>query len=680
MSSNDASTPELPWRLRPGEDAWAQLAPEARRALLEPLAGAAAGVRPSYSHVAEPLARALGAAGFLTRERGPTGVELVLDPLAVPFAHWLREVHERALLASDEGLEAWIARLLPEPVAVLSLAQSVAAHAGLPPPIRDPLGFLAGAARSPSWPTWATRRRGPAESALLELVGQERGRTGARTLARLVPRLGRQEVDRVRERLLARLVLFHDLDPRTLELEIGFLAPAREAFAPTPEPAPLVPLAAPPEAFARPVFQGDLAALLLELARSPVKVKVTKGQRALRASEVDRLYGKAQTRLLAALEPVPAWLESLGYLAPRRLELALATAVARALVHTREGELSLSESGRTFLAKPRPERLAVFPQPSAPWKARLDETFYGVAASSILHGESRDRASLLEASPADRAALRAAVARAFEPLELGCFFDLDAFARNACARGQAPLLRGAEPERVTATLGLRAIPPERAELEQASRQLLRHLVAGPLAHVGGVALAPLGSGKRTGGFAFALTALGRVYLGLDQALAPSAPEDAPPDVIVQPNFDVVLLGTSSGPEPAALAELLLVAEPASGGAGDPARTLKITRASVRAAVAAGLDADSILALLARFSKTGVPGNVAHAVRDWASAVRRASLTLGPVLALPDEETLERVRAALGEHARPLAHALWVPGLKPGELRRRLERLGLILET
>lgn len=638
-----ALEPALGWCLPPGEDAWHGLSPAARRALLDPVTAARDGERPSHARIPEPLARELSAAGFLVRERTQEGVVLALDPLAEPFVRWLASVRSRASLAQDSQQES------ASPTAV------------------------GGGVETGSRPE---EKPSPALAPLLELLADARGRTRARALARLFPRFGRPEVDRVRERLARTRVLFHDLDPATLDLEIGLSAPAREALSREPEPAPLEPLAdRPADAFERPVFQEDVAALLLELARSPAKVKTGGGKKAWQANPSGvPLYEKARARVLEAFEDVPGWVVALGLDRDRRLDLALGTAVARGLAGLHEGELRLEDSGRAHLARPRAERLALFPVPVPAWKARLDETHYGIAASSIVldadpdprpGAPSRPR----EASSADRSALRSAVARCFASLETGRFFELDRFVKSACARGEAPLRRGAEPSRVQATLGLRVVPGEAGELERASRQLLRQLVTGPLAHVGGVALAPLGQG----GFAFALAPLGRVYLGLEAAL-PEETAPAPAGAILQPNFDVVVLG----PDPGLVAELLLVAEPAGGAAGDPARTFQLTRASVRAAVAAGLSAEAIVALLARVSRTGVPENVARSVRDWAGQVRRASLASGAVLVLPDQETLERVQAALGASARPLGHAVAVEGLSPGELRRRLEKLGVIL--
>ena len=675
-----------PWRRHPGEDAWHQLSTEARRALLEPLVLArdAGRASPLHAQTSEARRGELATAGFLVRLRTPTGAQFGLDVAALPFVNWLVELRELELLSEAPALEEHLDALFPEPSEALRLAQSAAAHGSLSPRLPDPHAFLATHALSPAWPAWALPRRGHGERLLLELVEKSGGRAPVRTLDRLLPRVAPEELDRTRERLASRLVLFHALDPATLELELGFLAPVRAGLRPqapaAPEPAKrLEPLAnAPGSSFERAVFQSDLGALLLELARSPAQIKTS-----------NQLYEKARVRLEGALEPLPGWLEAVGYHSRvRRLEAALRTAQLRKLTKTRDKLLSLSEKGREHLALPRAERLATFPE-ALPWQpGRHDEHFYGVPATSVVISGpgSRPHAAPPSAPPSeqDKLALREAVARVFAELPAGRFFELDAFARAACSGGRAPLLRGSEPERVLATLGLRLVPSDRRELEEASRQLLRHLIAGPLVHVGGVALAPLDSpldpsldrrgDPRGRAWAFALTAVGRVFLGLDRALAPeTAP--VPGDAIVQPSFEVVLFGS----EPAALLDLLPFAEPAGGGAGDAARTLQITRARVQGAIGAGLTAEQILATLARLSRTGVPDNVARTIRDWARSVRLARVAPETVLSFPDAETLERARLALGEKARPLAHALSVPGHTAADLRRRLEKLGIVLE-
>lgn len=98
---------------------------------------------------------------------------------------------------------------------------------------------------------------------------------------------------------------------------------------------------------------------------------------------------------------------------------------------------------------------------------------------------------------------------------------------------------------------------------------------------------------------------------------------------VTPSFEVIL-----GP----LADPRVVADVALGcelTRGDRVLTLRITEASVRAGVAAGLDADALVAALAAVGPHGLPDNVERMVRDWASAVKVGRIARGRVLFLPD---------------------------------------------
>src|SRR5439155_2565897 len=141
--------------------------------------------------------------------------------------------------------------------------------------------------------------------------------------------------------------------------------------------------------------------------------------------------------------------------------------------------------------------------------------------------------------------------------------------------------------------------------------------------------------------------------GLDAAPPPPAPEPeseaASSRAIVQPNFEVVLLDA----RPHVVADLQAFSENAGiGAAGDRARVFKLTKASVHGAARAGLDAKAILGTLERLSSTGVPDNVARAIRDWAGAIRRVSIGTSRFIRCPDADTLARVQAVLGPLTEP----------------------------
>jgi hypothetical protein len=74
---------------------------------------------------------------------------------------------------------------------------------------------------------------------------------------------------------------------------------------------------------------------------------------------------------------------------------------------------------------------------------------------------------------------------------------------------------------------------------------------------------------------------------------------------------------------------------------------RLTKASVRRSVSAGVGASQILTALAGASRTAVPQNVEAAVRDWEGGAATAALARGRVIAV-DPAAADRVRAVLAD--------------------------------
>lgn len=645
----------FPWRHGLGEDAWNALSAEARRAFLSngPL-------EPSMTG-SDELVRT----GFAEEAKGcSSGCKLHRTPVMERLHDWLARIGHVRLLGDQPDLLAYVTRLLDWNKA-RALAQSAASRAQLSDRIPEPHGFLAYHVTFAQWPEWSLppKKATPQEKALLEVVKKADGKVRVRDLPKLLPGIKAQDLDKARLVLMERLVLFHDLDPQSLEIELGLLSVVRRANAPKPR-APLLPLAQTPAlSFEGALLHDDLVAVLLELAREPARLKIG-GQ----------IFQKHEDRLMGAFEPLPGWLmehlKSLGLF--ERLRIVIGHLRQKGFV-TAEERLAVSAEGRAFLARPRHARIVeLFPAPRNGVYGRGDEDYYGAPATSIVLASAQERKTHSSRPPgdADREGLRAAVRAAFAGLEAGRFYRLGAFLDHATAEGHAPLLRGAEPERVAATMGHTTVPAHPQAMADASRNLLSFVFARSLFPHGGVSLAR--DGKE---MAFALTPFGRHYLGLEKE-PPVAPAEVEAQGIVQPNFDVVLLS----PSPGAIAELSGFTERSGGGAGDHARTFKITKKSVTVAARAGLAAETIVATLARLSKTGVPDNVARAVRDWAGSIRHVSLARELVLECKDAATLAALQASLGEQAEPLSFALRVKTNEPAELVKRLEKEGIVVAT
>lgn len=427
--------------------------------------------------------------------------------------------------------------------------------------------------------------------------------------------------------------------------------------------------------FSEPLLARDGAAILLELAREPARVKMDRS-----------LYAKAEGRLQSALVPVPEWLRArFEGLARVRLELVLATLAEHGFTTVTAAGIEQSESGRRFVALPALQRAAEL----LPGRAELvpgrggllqlglesvETKHFGCRASSVvspmrLAGDHGDPA--LRATDADRRALREAVAACFARLAPGRFYDVATFLETS-AKGGGPLARGADPAFVQANLDYRSVAPVEHELASASKRLLDRVIWARLLLIGGIEVARL-EATDAAPLAVSLTALGRYYLGLDSD-PPGAPAAAAPErrAVVQPNFEVVLLEA----RPDAIADLQAFAVASVASDDDPARVFKITKDSVLAAARAGLDAKAILATLERLSGADAPDNVARSIREWAKGVRRIRVETARLVRCPDEETLSRILAIVGGERVPFALVCDDLSLA---MRRKIEKLGFVVE-
>jgi hypothetical protein len=105
---------------------------------------------------------------------------------------------------------------------------------------------------------------------------------------------------------------------------------------------------------------------------------------------------------------------------------------------------------------------------------------------------------------------------------------------------------------------------------------------------------------------------GRRLLGIPrEGLSPAAEagrQQAEP-LVVQPNYEVVFLSPSPGVE----AELGRFCERRGRDVGV---LFRISRQSLQRAGAAGFDAEKVIALLTRSSRSPLPSNVVHEIRGW----------------------------------------------------------------
>ena len=177
------------------------------------------------------------------------------------------------------------------------------------------------------------------------------------------------------------------------------------------------------------------------------------------------------------------------------------------------------------------------------------------------------------------------------------------------------------------------------------------------------------------GFTIELSATGRYVLGATSRL--ELPASSPhAEVLVQPNFEVVFLA----PAPELAVRLAPIAE--GTGSGEALGALfRLTRTSVQAGAAVGLDPLEILEEVTAGSRAPLPGNVRHEVAAWSAGVRRLAWERPLVLRCPDAETAERLVLAAGKQLEVLGErALLLPDERELERVTKLAaEVGVILD-
>ena len=524
------------------------------------------------------------------------------------------------------------------------------------------------------WPGWVVKHlKGPLAGRIVEAV---RAAGGPVPVADLIRRLDAPVVEArpVLDKLVAHLALFEDLDPETDDLVVGLLPAVRAELERLDQPRERPPL----RVVERPrevgpedsVVVEDLRAFLLEIASEPPRVR-----------QDHAIFHKDTDRFLETFAALPAWLaEALGWPAEGRLNQALHWAHDLKLVKEKpEGKqvrLHMTPRGNSwltgnlddqhaelyrFLRGPAARDDLVFydlddldvVSPSLGYISGYgpgDTSFLGVSVMAIKAAKGKARPYYWDVKPADYQPLREAVDRALAGLPLGVFHRLDSVAEHFAFGPGNPLLLGLDEDQVAIYWGGRPVPPLEERREEAGRLMLDAFLRRRLIPLGGVRAAIDAEGKLCVARAPRLDAyFGRAVAGGGSAAA--APAES--QVIVQPDFSVIVVG----PNPAPAAELAPFCERTTRGGGQGALVLKLTRASVVKAVAHGLKPAEVVARLERLATKGVPANVLADVRDWCGWVRRVQPSTLTVLRCPDRDTADRVVAALRKQAERVSDTL-----------------------
>ena len=521
---------------------------------------------------------------------------------------------------------------------------------------------LDGYVRTYRWVDWVVLALGDPLAAPIVARVLEAG--GPVSLAELIEKSAGADPPAVRatvDQLIARLVLFEDLDPATLELRLGLLPSVREQLIEARRPRPRPPLVVcaklkdvgPDEGF----LVADLRAIVLEVASAPARLR-----------QDGTLFQKELERFDRVLESLPTWFSEPLKLTPagRRLEGFQMARELKLVKDVKTGKaryLHLSPRGQEWLSDSSDDQyLEVFAFFRAPWKpadptsnphgylsdydshgplSRSDLRFLGVNVVSLEVKTKGTLPYLWDCKPKDFEPLRHALDAAFSALPPGVYHQSARFVEHAIFGAHNPLLlgRGAGTVKTAIYFEGRLIPPLDERLQDTAKALLSFFMETRLIPLGCLRL---GIDKQ-GTILVARERRLDAYFGREMApdaLAAAGRSDS--KVVVQPDYSVVIIGPSHAPA----AELLPFCERTGPGSGRGALVLKITRESVLKAIARGLPPAQVLVRLKRHASHELPVNVVREVEGWTGWVRSVAVERLTVLRCPDRETADRVMGAL----------------------------------
>lgn len=194
---------------------------------------------------------------------------------------------------------------------------------------------------------------------------------------------------------------------------------------------------------------------------------------------------------------------------------------------------------------------------------------------------------------------------------------------------------------------------------------------GRLCSLGAVALAADGQGN----LGVSLTPIGRYLVGLSDNWEMPV-EKFRRIAMVGADFSIVLLEDS----PVLALELSAFALREGEGAA-PGTVFRLTRGSVQAGVHRGLSGEGMLGLLQACAKKGIPANVAHEIKDWASSKRSVTLSESILVEAEDPILLAEILSRFPKDFVRVAPGTlkYLGGGKRAALEKRLAKRGFFTD-
>jgi len=557
---------------------WGELSIDARRAFLD---GTVPGL-PVEAAGSAPVAELRGA-GFL--EPTGRGDRLVVAEDRSALHQVLKSLGRYPLFESP-GLAA-LSAYLSEHYTQAERSQLHESLALLP----NDLPRIAGFVSSIEWLQTALGGASPdAAHALLGFFSEQRDRIPVRDLEEYFPGIPREDLCAGLRLGIQRCVFFLGLRRIDLEPLVGIWPAAarrqrRLSVVLAPEPVSVS------QVFRHPFLVEDMTSVLA--AARAASIPLRRGD--------DKPFTRFVEETGAALLTLPDWLETFtGLSLESRIGLALQALQLSGLLARHEGE---------------PAAPLLAPTAGAPgWMGESVETRRDRVAESLCEqGERPSRLfDLLEEDWASheesQAEIMPWIRTAFSFVPSTTFVRFADFAEYQAAIGSplaAASIAGSPADQ-------HGSPAQGFSSEEAMEELWKSFLGiflgRCLLSLGG-AEAGIGSDGRPG---FRMTDVGRRLLGIPRdGLSPGGEPGRPvgEPLVVQPNYEIVFLSPAPGVE----AELGRFCERIGRDVGV---LFRISRQSLQKAGAAGIDAERVITLLTRSSRSPLPSNVVHEIRGW----------------------------------------------------------------
>jgi len=391
----------------------------------------------------------------------------------------------------------------------------------------------------------------------------------------------------------------------------------------------LPPLLKPVETFQADLLVQDMTTVLSLCHANPIRVRATDYH----------IFSKARTLIEDHLVTLPEWLTALNYY-PLSERTDLALDALRDLRFTsvkgqpgRDYRMEVSKKGIAWLGLTAAQRVkSIFDL--------LDKHPGSLASNG--HGRLvwlpvANKFWLTQQGSKD---IEAALARALQQLGTDGFRCLEGFIAYQSNEAN-PLKEGEKAEELRRiVLGWNYRRKAEEDLEQTWKAFLFRYIIHRLTVLGGIELGITQDEQ----VCLALTPWGQYHLGLIDEF--NIPEQEAQDIIVQPNFEVVFLGTCASAE----AEIGRFSERLGKGAGT---LFKITKASILHAAELGLTAEQILSTLEKVSTKPIPPNISREITGWFASCRQIRVKSTILIHCPDEETAMKIQSLGKRDVTPL---------------------------